>query len=134
MGKLTKGKKMKANVKYTEQKATATTSKSVDKATVSSDEESGEEYFSSGEENFSTLTSYDGQEQYRPPDKTRRQVKLGAKRWEAATQDSLQDTMRSLKDQFSKVTKKLNEQEMLIKTLKLSNVAQKKKLAQLGDN
>ena len=42
--------------------------------------------------------------------------------------------MRSLKDQFSKVSKKLNEQEMLIKNLKLSNAAQKKKLAQLGDN
>ena len=42
--------------------------------------------------------------------------------------------MRSLKDQFSKVTKKLNEQETLIQKLKLSNVAQKKKLAELGDN
>ena len=42
--------------------------------------------------------------------------------------------MRSLKDQFSKVTKKLNEQETLIQKLKLSNAAQKKKLAELGDN
>ena len=42
--------------------------------------------------------------------------------------------MRSLKDQFSIVMKKLNEQETLIKTLKLSNAAQKKKLAELGDN
>ena len=58
--KLTKGKKMKANVKYTEWKATAMTSKSVDNVTVSSDEESGEESCSSGEESFSTLTSYDG--------------------------------------------------------------------------
>ena len=48
--------------------------------------------------------------------------------------DSVQDTMRSLKDQFSKVMKKLNEQVMLIKSLKLSNVVQKKKLAQLRDN
>ena len=54
---------MKANVKYTEWKSTAMTSKSVDKVTVSSDEESGEESCSSGEENFSTLTSYDGHEQ-----------------------------------------------------------------------
>ena len=49
-------------------------------------------------------------------------------------QDSIQDAMRSLKDQFSKVMKKLNEQEMLIKNLKLSNAAQKKRLAELGDN
>ena len=49
-------------------------------------------------------------------------------------QDSIQDTMQSLKDQFSKVMKKLSEQEMLIKSLKLSNAVQKKKLAQLGDN
>ena len=62
-GKLTKGKKMKANVKYTEWKPTATTSKSVDKVTISSDEELGEESCSLGEENFSTLTSYDGHEQ-----------------------------------------------------------------------
>ena len=79
-GKLTKGKKMKANVKYTEWKPTATTSKNVDKVTISSDEESGEESCSSGEEHFSTLTSYDGHEQYRPPDKTRREAKFSAKR------------------------------------------------------
>ena len=42
--------------------------------------------------------------------------------------------MWSLKDKFSKVTKKLNDQDKLIKTLKLSNVVQKQKLAQLGDN
>ena len=41
--------------------------------------------------------------------------------------------MRSLKDQFSKVTKKLSEQETLIQKLKLSNAA-KKKLLELGDN
>ena len=46
-------------------------------------------------------------------------------------EDSVQVTMRSLKDQFMK---KLNEKEMLIQKLKLSNAAQKKKLAQLGDN
>ena len=32
------------------------------------------------EENFSTLTSYDGHEQYRLPDKMRREAKFGAKR------------------------------------------------------
>ena len=41
--------------------------------------------------------------------------------------------MRSLKDQFSKVTKKLSEQETLIQKLKLSNAA-KKKLLELGYN
>ena len=40
-GKPTKGKKMKAYVKYTERKPTAMTSKSMNKATISSDEESG---------------------------------------------------------------------------------------------
>ena len=42
--------------------------------------------------------------------------------------------MRSLKDEFSKVMKKLNNQDKLIKTLKLSNAVQKQKLAQLRDN
>ena len=42
--------------------------------------------------------------------------------------------MQSLKDQFSKVMKKLSEQEKTIKSLKLSNVVQKQKLAELGDN
>ena len=45
-------------------------------------------------------------------------------------EDSVQVTMRSLKDQFMK---KLSEQETLIQKLKLSNTAQKK-LAELGDN
>ena len=79
-GKPTKGKKMKANVKHTERKVTAMTSKSVDKVTISSDEELGEESCSLGEENFSTLTCYDGHQQYRPPDKMRREAKFGAKR------------------------------------------------------
>ena len=48
-------------------------------------------------------------------------------------EDFIQVTMRSLKDQFSKVTKKLSEQEMLIQKLKLSNAVKKKKLLELGD-
>ena len=78
--KPTKGKMKKPNVKYTERKPTASTRRGVDKATISSDEDSGEESCSLGEENFSTLTSYDGQEQYRLLDKTRREAKFGAKR------------------------------------------------------
>ena len=131
--KLTKGKMKKPNVKYTERKPTAPTSRGMDKATVSTDEESGEESCSSGEENFSTLTSYDIQEQYRPPDKTRKEARFGAKRQEPAAEDSIQFTMWSLKDKFSKITKKLSEQEMLIQKLKLSNAAKKKKLLELGD-
>ena len=42
--------------------------------------------------------------------------------------------MRSLKDQFSKVMKKLSDQEKIIKSLKLSIAVQKQKLAELGDN
>ena len=78
--KPTKGKMKKSNVKYTERKPTASTSRGMDKVTISSDEASEEESCSSGEENFSTLTSYDGQEQYRPPDKTRTEAKFDAKR------------------------------------------------------
>ena len=56
-------KKKKANVKYTDRK----TSSKPSAATVSSDEGSDDseaEILSSGEEQFSTLTSYDGQKQY----------------------------------------------------------------------
>ena len=81
------------------------------------------------EENFSKLTSYDGHQQYRLPDKTRTDSKFGAKRCEGSTEDP----MKLLKDQFIKVSKKMSEQETLIKKLKLSNEAQKKKLAEFGD-
>ena len=56
-------KKKKPNVKYTDRK----TSSKPSTATVSSDEGSDvseAETLSSGEEQFSTLTSYDGQKQY----------------------------------------------------------------------
>ena len=69
-GKATRGKKK--NVKHTERKVTAMTSKTVEKATVSSEEDTGDESCSSGEEQFSTLTSFDGQEQYKPLDKPKR--------------------------------------------------------------
>ena len=56
-------KKKKPNVKYTDRK----TSLKPSTATVSSNEGSDDseaEILSSGEEQFSTLTSYDGQKQY----------------------------------------------------------------------
>ena len=71
--KVTKSKKK--NVKYTEQKATAMTSKS-----ISSEEDSGDKSCSTGEDQFTTLTSYDGHEQYKPLDKMRREPRFGAKR------------------------------------------------------
>ena len=77
---VTKATKLKKNVKYTKRKATAMTSKSVEKATISSEEDSGDESCTLAEEQFSTLTSFDGHEKYRPPDKTRREAKFGAKR------------------------------------------------------
>ena len=77
-GKATKLKKN--NVKYTEQKATAMTSKSVEKATASSEDDLGEESCTSGEEQFSTLTRFDGHEQYRPPDKTRKEARFFARK------------------------------------------------------
>ena len=58
-------KKKKPNVKYTDRK----TSSKPSTATVSSDEGSDDseaEILSSGEEQFSTLTSYDRQKQYQP--------------------------------------------------------------------
>ena len=58
--KVTKSKKK--NVKYTEWRATAGTSKSVEKVTGSSEDESGDESCTSGEEQFRTLTSFDGHE------------------------------------------------------------------------
>ena len=71
--KATKSKKK--NVKYTERKATAMTSKS-----ISSEEDSGDESYSTREDQFTTSTSYDGHEQYKPPDKMRREPRFGAKR------------------------------------------------------
>ena len=134
VAKLMKEKKKKPNVKYTNCKSSAMTSKqSMDKVTISSDEESGEELCTLGEENFSTLTSYNRQQQYRLPEKTRTDSKFGAKRHEGGMQCSAEDPMKSLKDPFNKVSKKMSEQETLIKKLKLSNEAQKKKLAELGD-
>ena len=76
--KVTKSKKK--NVKYTEQKGTAMTSKSMEKVTGSSEDDSGDESCTSGEEQFSTLTSFDSNEQYRPLDKTRKEARFGAKK------------------------------------------------------
>ena len=72
-------KKKKPNVKYTDRKTWSKPST----ATVSSDEGSDvleAETLSSGEEQFSTLTSYDGQKQYLPPDPTKTDAKFGAKK------------------------------------------------------
>ena len=118
-------KSKKKNVKYTEQKATAMTSKSIEKATSSYEDESGDESCTSGEEQFSTSTSFDRHKQYKPLDKTRKEARFGAKKRDAAAEDSIQFTMRTLKDQFSNVMKKLSEQEKTIKNLKLSNAIQK---------
>ena len=71
--KATKSKKK--NVKYTEWKAIAMTSKS-----VSSEDDSGDKSCSSGKEQFTTLTSFDSHKQYKPPDKMRREPRFGAKK------------------------------------------------------
>ena len=70
-------------------------------ATVSSDEGSDDseaEILSSGEEQFSTLTSYDRQKQYRPPDPTKTDAKFGAKK---------KNALKSLEEELSKVSKKM---------------------------
>ena len=112
-------KKKKANVKYTDRK----TSSKPSAATVSSDEGSDDseaEILSSGEEQFSTLTSYDGQKQYRPPDPTKTDAKFGAKK---------KNPMKSLADELSKVLKKMSEYQAEINRLNKSLASQKRKLA-----
>ena len=112
-------KKKKANVKYTDRK----TSSKPSAATVSSDEGSDNseaEILSSGEEQFSTLTSYDGQKQYRPPDPTKTDAKFGAKK---------KNPMKSLADELSKVSKKMSEYQAEINRLNKSLASQKRKLA-----
>ena len=112
-------KKKKANVKYTDRK----TSSKPSAATVSSDEGSDDseaEILSSGEEQFSTLTSYDGQKQYRPPDPTKTDAKFGAKK---------NNPMKSLVDELSKVSKKMSEYQAEINRLNKSLASQKRKLA-----
>ena len=112
-------KKKKANVKYTDRK----TSSKPSAATVSSDEGSDDseaEILLSGEEQFSTLTSYDGQKQYRPPDPTKTDAKFGAKK---------KNLMKSLADELSKVSKKMSEYQAEINRLQKSLASQKRKLA-----
>ena len=112
-------KKKKANVKYTDRK----TSSKPSAATVSSDEGSDDseaEILLSGEEQFSTLTSYNGQKQYRPPDPTKTDAKFGVKK---------KNPMKSLADELSKVSKKMSEYQAEINQLNKSLASQKRKLA-----
>ena len=111
-------KKKKPNVKYTDRK----TSLKPSTATVSSDEGSDiseAETLSSGEEQFSTLTSYDGQKQYRPPDPTKTDAKFGAKK---------RNPLKSLQEELSKVSKKMTDYQSEINRLNKSLAAQKRKL------
>ena len=113
-------KKKKPNMKYTDRK----TSSKPSTATVSSDEGSEvseAETLSSGEEQFSTLTSYDGQKQYRPPDPTKTDAKFGAKK---------RNPLKSLQEELSKVSKKMTDYQSEINRLNKSLTAQKRKLAE----
>ena len=113
-------KKKKPNVKYTDRK----TSSKPSTATVSSDEGSDDsegEILSSGEEQFSTLTSYDGQKQYRPPDPTKTDAKFRAKK---------KNPLKSLEEELSKVWKKMTDYQSEINRLNKSLAAQKRKLAE----
>ena len=113
-------KKKKPNVKYTDRKPSSKPST----ATVSSDEGSEvseAETLSSGEEQFSTLTSYDGQKQYRPPDPTKTDAKFGAKK---------RNPLKSLQEEFIKVSKKMTDYQSEINRLNKSLAAQKRKLAE----
>ena len=112
-------KKKKPNVKYTDRKPSSKPST----ATVSLDEGSEvseAETLSSGEEQFSTLTSYDGQKQYRPPDPTKTDAKFGEKK---------RNPLKSLQE-FSKVSKKMTDYQSEINWLNKSLAAQKRKLAE----
>ena len=91
---------------------------------VSSEEgtdDSEAEILSSGEEQFSTLTSYDGQKQYRPPDPTKTDAKFGVKK---------KNPLRSLEEELSKVSKKMTDYQSEISRLNKSLTAQKRKLAE----
>ena len=113
-------KKKKPNVKYTDRK----TSSKPSTAAVSSDEGSDDsegEILSSGEEQFSILTSYNGQKQYRPPDPTKTDAKFGAKK---------KNLLKSLQEELSKVLKKMTDYQSEINWLNKSLAAQKRKLAQ----
>ena len=113
-------KKKKPNVKYTDRKPSSKPST----ATVSSDEGSEvseAETLSSGEEQFSTLTSYDGQKQYRPPDPTKTDAKFGVKK---------RNPLKSLQEELSKVSKKMTDYQSEINRLNKSLAAQKRKLAE----
>ena len=111
-------KKKKPNVKYTDRKTSSKPS------TVSSDEGSEvseAETLSSGEEQFNTLTSYDGQKQYRPPDPTKTDAKFRVKK---------RNLLKSLQEELSKVSKKMTDYQSEINQLNKSLAAQKRKLAE----
>ena len=113
-------KKKKPNVKYTDRKTLSKTST----AAVSFDEGSDDseaEILSSGEEQFSTLTSYDGQKQNQPPDPTKTDAKFGAKK---------KNPLKSLEEELSKVSKKMTDYQSEINRLNKSLDAQKRKLAE----
>ena len=113
-------KKKKPNVKYTDRK----TSSKPSTATVSSDEGSDvleAETLASGEEQFSTLTSYDGQKQYQPPDTTKTDAKFGAKK---------KNLLKSLQEELSKMSKKMTDYQSEINRLNKSLAAQKRKLVE----
>ena len=107
-------------MKYTDRK----TSLKPITATVSSDEGSDvseAETFLSGEEHFSSLTSYNGQKQYRPPDPTKTDAKFGVKK---------KNPLKSLEEELSKVSKKMADYQSEINRLNKSLAAQKRKLAE----
>ena len=113
-------KKKKPNMKYTDRK----TSSKPSTATVSSDEGSDiseAETLSSGEDQFSTLTSYNGQKKYRPPDPTKTDAKFRAKK---------RNLLKSLQEELSKVLKKMTDYQSEINWLNKSLAAQKRKLAE----
>ena len=114
-------KKKKPNMKYTDRKTLLKPST----ATVSSDEGSDDseaEILLSGEEQFSTLTSYDGQKQYRPPDPTKTDAKFGVKK---------NNPLKSLEEELSKVSKKMVGYQSEINRLNKSLAAQKRKLTEV---
>ena len=113
-------KKKKPNMKYTDRK----TSSKPSTATVSLDEGSNvseAETLLSGKEQFSTLTSYEGQKQYRPPDPAKTDAKFRAKK---------RNPLKSLQEELSKVSKKMTDYQYEISRLNKSLAAQKRKLAE----
>ena len=112
-----KKKKHKSNVKFTDRKS----SKQVSSEDATDDSDAALVVVSSDEEDL------DGRKQYRPPDQTRQEARVGAKKNKG---DS--DAIKSLKQQLGNVTRKMSNYKTVINRLTKDVDEQRKKLDEIG--